>query len=146
MHSQSTVGKGNNLMSSPVSLGTVDFKDLKNTWSYDTGASMAAKSCDNLRYKHSNYVDLHLTPKLLEPIFTDIFSSEGSKQQLPAVPFPPSLVTPLSTTLNAGDNACSALHVAADPILKYTDGSRPSSHVPDDPTQEGAGGLRQQTS
>jgi hypothetical protein len=87
LHSQGTVGKENNLMSSPVSLGTVDFKDLKNIWSYDTGAHMATKSCDNLRYKHSNDADLYSTPKFLEPIFTDVFSSEGREQQLSAVRF-----------------------------------------------------------
>jgi hypothetical protein len=64
-------------MSSPVSLGTVNIKDLKTTWSYDTGAHMAAKSSDNLRYKDSNYVDLYPTPKFLEPIFTDFLFFRG---------------------------------------------------------------------
>jgi hypothetical protein len=124
-------------MSSPVSLGTVNIKDLKNTWSDDTGAHMVAKSSDNLRYKRSNYVDVYPTPKFLEPIFTDVFSSEGSEQHLSAVRFPASLLTSSPLTLTADDGACPMLHGVAGPILDGADGSRSPLHGAGDPPQEG---------
>jgi hypothetical protein len=85
MKSHVSAGKGNNLMISQVQFGSVDIKDLKSTWSYESEANMADKKSDNSRYMVSNFVDSYPSPKFLEPLFTYVVSSLGSEQQMSVV-------------------------------------------------------------